>query len=140
MRHRLWFIIHGSIVLLVGLLCGLPAVSEEAPDAGRHWHTAHEALIMMGVWILAMSSVMPALVLEAKEMTALRWSMVALGYGFMVALIIQGVTGSPAFEPGGSPARVVEFAASVTGIGGAVMTALLTMKGAYAALTKATTN
>jgi hypothetical protein len=43
-RARL--IVHGSIVLFVGLLCGYPTVVE-ADESGRLWHTAHEALIMM---------------------------------------------------------------------------------------------
>lgn len=59
-RPRLIF--HGAVVLLVGLLCGLPTVVEDINGSERYWHTAHEALIMMGIWILAASSVLPALV------------------------------------------------------------------------------
>jgi hypothetical protein len=67
-------------------------------------------------------------------MAALRWSMLGVDYGFMVTLIIQGVTGYPSFEPGASPIRIVEFAGSIVGILGAVMTALITLRGAKAAL------
>jgi hypothetical protein len=134
-NDRVRLIFHGALVLLVGLLCGLPTVTEEGGESLRHWHTAHEALILMGIWILAMASVIPSLVLESREARALRWSLVALGYGFMTALLIQGVTGARAFEPGGSPVRIVEFTATVVGILGAVMATLLTMKGARAALT-----
>ncbi len=133
-RDHLRLIFHAAIVLFVGLMCGLPTVLEEGPDASRHWHTAHEALIMMGVWMLATAAVMPALSLERREMTALRWSMLGVGYGFMLTLLIQGVTGFPSFEPGASPIRIVEFTASILGILGAVMTSLITLRGAKAAL------
>jgi hypothetical protein len=65
-RARLIF--HGAIVLLAGLLCGYPTVVESlgGEESVRLWHTAHEALIMMGIWILAMSSVRPALVLGRR--------------------------------------------------------------------------
>jgi hypothetical protein len=133
-RDHLRLIFHAAIVLFVGLTCGLPTVLEEAPNASRHWHTAHEALIMMGAWMLATAGVMPVLSLERREMAALRWSMLGVDYGFMVTLIIQGVTGYPSFEPGASPIRIVEFAGSIVGILGAVMTALITLRGAKAAL------
>jgi hypothetical protein len=131
-RARL--VLHGAIVLFVGLMCGLPTVMEEGPDASRHWHTAHEALIMMGIWILTTASLLSVLVLDGREARALKWCMLALGYGFMLALIIQGVTGYPAFEPGTSPVRIVEFTASTIGIFGAVMGTLITMRGAKAAM------
>jgi len=131
---RLRLIFHGAIVMLVGLMCGLPTVLEEGPEALRDWHTAHEALIMMGVWILAMSSVVPALVLEARDAKALRWSLLAMGYGFTVGLLAQGVTGARAFEPGTSLGSVFAFFPSTLGILGAVMSVLLTLKGARAAL------
>ncbi len=89
---------------------------------------------MMGVWMLATAAVMPVLSLERREMAALRWCMLFVGYGFMVTLIIQGVTGYPSFEPGASPIRIVEFAGSIIGILGAVMTTLITLRGAKAAL------
>src|SRR5690349_24989935 len=36
-------------------------------------HSAHEALIMMCVWILAMSAVLPTLVLPRREAAGLVW-------------------------------------------------------------------
>ena len=44
---RMRVIFHGALVMLVGLLCGLPTVNEEEP--ARLWHTAHESLILIGV-------------------------------------------------------------------------------------------
>jgi len=131
-RPRLIF--HGAIVLLVGLLAGLPTVVESINESGRFWHTAHEALIMMGIWMLAASSVLPALVLERGERTALLRSLLVMGYGFSVALVIGGAVGANAFEPGGMPATFTAFVAAVAGIGGAFVATALTLMGARAAL------
>jgi hypothetical protein len=131
-RPRLIF--HGAIVLLIGLLSGLPTVVEAINESGRFWHTAHEALIMMGIWMLAASSVLSALVLERRQTTALVWSLLVMGYGFSVALVIGGAVGANAFEPGGTPATFTAFVAAVVGIGGAFVATALTLMGARAAL------
>jgi hypothetical protein len=134
---RLRLIFHGAVVLLVGLLCGLPTVIESSTESVRFWHTAHEALIMMGIWILATSSVVPALVLERREAAGLVWSLLAMGYGFMTALVIGGVIGVSPFEPGHTPAAFTAFLGSTVGILGAVMATALTLMGARAALKSA---
>ena len=133
--NRLRLVFHGAVVLLAGLLCGYPTVVESlgGDESVRLWHTAHEALIMMGVWILAMSSVLPTLVLPRRETTALVWSLLAMGYGFMLALVIGGVTGTTSFSPGHSVVSWIAFTGSAVGILGALLATGLTLAGARAA-------
>ena len=131
--HRPRLVLHGAVVLLVGLLCGLPTVSEDAGGVERHWHTAHEALIMMGVWMFAAAGILPALVLPQREQRALIWSLLLMGYGFATALVVGGIAGVSAFQPGNSPVNVAAFVAATAGILGAVMAALITLRGAHAA-------
>lgn len=131
---RLRLIQHGAIVLLVGLLCGLPTVGEALGGEARVWHTAHEALIMMGVWMLAASSAFPALEFEAREARAFVLSLLVMGYSFALALIVGGIIGETPFAPGHTPASLVAFLASVVGIFGAIISAALTVMGASAAL------
>ena len=131
-RPRLIF--HGAIVLLGGLLSGLPTVIEASAGSLRHWHTAHEALIMMGIWMLAMSSVLPALVLEGRKAAALVWSLLAMGYGFLVALVVGGIIGVSPFEPGGTAVSLAAHLAADVGILGAVLATVLTAMGARATL------
>jgi hypothetical protein len=129
---RLRVILHGGIVMLVGLLCGLPAVNEG--DSERYWHTAHEALILIGVLLFAVSSVMPYLVLGKGEAKTLFRALLATGYGLMGGTVLQGVTGQHAFGPSTSPVVMVAFLSNVIGILGSVLTASLTIMGAAAAL------
>src|ERR1044072_1463353 len=117
--RRLRLVFHGAIVLMVGLLSGLPTVVESINgDAVRAWHTAHEALIMMGIWLLVMSSVVPVLVLARRAATVLFGALLAMGYGFIVALVLGGSFGVSPFEPGRTPAAFTAFVAAVIGIGG----------------------
>jgi len=130
-NDRTRVIYHGAVVMLVGLLCGLPTVNEEEP--ARLWHTAHESLILIGILLLAMSSVLQFLVLPKREGTALIWALLATGYGLMVGLVIQGITGAHAFSPTTNPVLMFAFIANITGMFGSVLTASLTIMGARAA-------
>ena len=131
-RTRLIF--HGTIVLLAGLLSGLPTVVESAGGSGRYWHTAHEALIMVGVWFYGEAAIARDLVLDAREASALRWAMLMLGYGFTTALVLAGIAGAEAFAPGATPLTFTAFVAALIGILGAFVTAGTTLLGARAAL------
>jgi hypothetical protein len=130
---RMRIVFHGAIVLLVGLLCGLPAVTESANEAGRLWHTAHEGLIMIGVLMLALSSVLPVLVLERREGVGLVSSLLAMGYGLMTGLVLQGITGTRAFGPTTSPVLMIAFIGNAVGMLGSVLAASFTIIGARAA-------
>jgi hypothetical protein len=134
-QDRVRVVFHGAVVLLVGLLCGIPTVPEEEPM--RLWHTAHESLILIGILLFAMSSVLPLLVLGAQESRALVWSLLATGYGLMTGLVIQGITGLHAFGPSRSPVLMVAFVGSAIGMLGSVLVASLTLMGAKAACSHA---
>jgi len=132
-RDRLKLIFHGAVVLLIGLLAGLPTAVEAIDESVRFWHTAHEALIMMGVWMLAASSVRSALVLDTREALVFVWAFLAMGYGFMIALVLGGVRGVSPFAPGGTPATFIAFLSAVVGILGAFVATAITLIGVRAA-------
>jgi hypothetical protein len=127
-NNRVRVVFHGAVVMLVGLLCGLPTVNEEEP--ARLWHTAHESLILIGILLFAMSSVLPLLTLPKRESTALVWALLATGYGLMVGLVLQAITGQHAFGPSSNPVLMFAFVANATGMFGSVLTASLTIMGA----------
>lgn len=88
---------------------------------------------MLGVLLFAEPSVLPNLVLEPREARGLQWSLLATGYGLMIGLVLQGITGLHAFGPSTSPVRMIAFLANATGMLGSVLTASLTLIGARAA-------
>lgn len=87
-----------------------------------------------GIWLLATAAVPPSLVLERREGSALVWSLLGTGYGFMTALLAQALTGVRGVTPAGPAANWVAFAGNCAGLLGSVLGTLLTMLGARAAL------
>lgn len=123
-------VLHGSIVLIVGLLCGLPSVVEVSTQSGRMWQATHSALLILGVWLLATAAVLPLLLLAEREASALVGSLVLMAYSFTAAVLIQAATGTRAFGPDASPVTTVAFGANVLAVLGAFLSAALTLMGA----------
>jgi len=99
-RDRVRVIFHGGVVLLVGLLCGYPAVAEAVAgdESMRLWHTAHEGLMMAGILLFAVASVLPSLALGRREASGLFWSLLATAYGLTTGLVLP----SPGTRPASS--------------------------------------
>ena len=83
-------ILHGSIVLLVGLVSGAPfgsAVVNGKPEATvRAWRVAHSGIVMGGILLLVLALVVPQLQLGASATALLVWAFVASSYAFAIAL------------------------------------------------------
>jgi len=90
---------------------------------------------MTGIWLLAMSTVLSALVLERREAAGLVWSLLATGYGLMAGLLIGAVIGVRAIQPAGSAVHCA-LVGNAIGVLGALLAVLLTIQGAGAALKK----
>jgi uncharacterized membrane protein HdeD (DUF308 family) len=127
-------VLDGAIILLVGLLCGLPSVVEEANRSGRMWQAAHSALLVLGVWLIATAAVLPLLELPRREREGLLLSLTGGAYSFMTAVIIQAATGVRAISPDVSGISLVAFAANLLAVLGTFLAALLTILGAWNAL------
>jgi len=131
-------VMHAGVVLLVGLFCGYPTLVETlGGDAERLWRTAHEALIMIGILLLAMASAFPSIALPRREATGLVWSLIAGAYGFAIGLVISGIVGVQAFGPSRSPLVMIAFVGNATGILGSMTAAILLIVGARAAIASA---
>src|ERR1043166_4121350 len=93
-NERGLLLVHGAAVLLVGLLLGLAAVVEElAGTQPQRWRAGHAALLLAGVWLLAIAAVLPILVLSQRQKTALCWSLLVTVYAFTIAIVVQASTG-----------------------------------------------
>ena len=67
-QQRILF--HGLVVLLVGLLCGVPygqAITHAwGEEAVRAWRLAHCGLVVTGIWLMVVAAVTPLLVLTTR--------------------------------------------------------------------------
>ena len=138
MLQAKYLLLHGSIVLLVGLLCGVPfgraIVRGAAEDAVRAWRVAHSGLSMGGVLLLAVAAAIPLVELSVTLAWSLVWAFVASGYGFAVALPLgalcrhRGLTGAPPLIN-----RAV-YLGNMVGVVGSLLGTVLLIAGSYAAL------
>ena len=132
-KIRAQLILHGSMIILLGLLSGFLTVADSAGGPTRGWQSVHQTLLVFGVWMLATGSGGAALSLGAREARALMWSLVSAGYALLVVLVIRAATGVSGFSFGESPANTVAFMANVIVALGAILATLLTMDGAFRA-------
>jgi len=136
-RERSLLALHGAAVLLLGLLCGLPAVSEElAGLQPTTWRAAHGALLLAGVWLLATAALLPALVLPRRQRTALIWSLIVTAYAFGSAVLIQAITGVRALSPHATLSSWIAYLANLVTVAAGLLAALLTFRGAMADLAR----
>lgn len=65
MGYTKQLILHGGVILLVGLLCGAPlgsAVVRGKPEETiRAWRVAHSSLVMGGILLLALAGIVAQL-------------------------------------------------------------------------------
>jgi hypothetical protein len=101
---ELQMILHGSVVLLLGLLCGIPLGAAAARGAGQ----------------------------EATR--ALTWSLVISAYVFLLGLVVAAVADVRGLSPRGAVLNRLVFAAYVVGSAGTLLGVVLTILGAWAAL------
>jgi hypothetical protein len=138
MWHTKQLILHGSMILLVGLLSGVgfgsAIVRGKSEAAVRGWRVAHSGLVIGGVLLLALALVVPQLRLSASALALLVWAFVASSYAFAVALPVgahyghRGLSSAPPFLN-----RVV-YAGNIIGAAGSLVGTLILLWGAYAAL------
>ena len=131
-------VFHGSVILLVGLLCGGPygrAIVRGMPEATVHaWRVAHLSLPIGGILLFSLAAVVPQLQLSASVVALMVWAFVVSGYAFTVALPLgahfghRGLTSEPPFLN-----RVV-YVGNVIGAVSSLVGAALLVWGAYAAL------
>src|SRR5262249_61838972 len=97
MWHTKQLILHGGIILLVGLLSGAPfgrAIARGKSEATvSAWRVAHTGNTMGGVLLFSLASIVPQLQLDASTLTLLVWAFVASGYGFAIALPLGALYG-----------------------------------------------
>jgi len=133
-KHRERLIIHGSIVMLAGLIIGLLSSVGILGESFEGWGAAHIPVFITGVWILVMAALFPMLLLPKREASALKWSLLAAGYGAIVASSIEAFTEVRAIQPSGPPTNWIGFIANLFVLGGSALAIVLTLMGCRAAL------
>jgi hypothetical protein len=83
-------LVHGTIVLSLGVLAGLPfwlaIIRERGAEPIHGWRVAHATLIVNGLLLLMVALMGPHLDLSETLSALAAWALVASAYGFVFAL------------------------------------------------------
>ncbi len=137
-RLQRQLLLHGSIVILVGLLSGAgyaeAITGAQGEHAERAWRVAHTGLSLGGALFIAVAMALPTLVVSERVVSLLTWSLVASGYGFAVALPFGAAIGMRGLEPIGPASNLVVFIGNTIGSLGSLVGILLFAWGALRSL------
>ena len=116
-------LIHGTIVLLFGLLSGLPfwitIIRKKSGDAIRGWRVAHTTLIGCGMLLILAGLANIYINLTEGLRTLLVWALVVSGYSFTFALVVGAGTGRRALLPTSNALDILLFLGHFFGAVGA---------------------
>ena len=131
-------ILHGGIILLIGLLCGAPlgsaVVRRKSEETVRAWRVAHSSLVMGGVLLLAVVGVIAHLKLGAFGLALLVWAFVVSSYGFALVLPLAAHYGHRGLSSGPPLLNRVLYFGNVLGAAGLLLGTIVLLWGAYGAL------
>ena len=138
MWHASQLALHGSVILLVGLLCGAPLGSAVArgrsEDTIRAWRVAHSSLVMGGILLLAVAGIFEKLTLAAWASGLLAWALVTSSYVFAVVLPFGARYGHRGLKYQAPLANRLMYLGNTLGALGLLVGTVVLVVGAYAAL------
>jgi hypothetical protein len=120
-----YLVFHGTIVLLVALLCGAPygrAINGRAPDhIVQSWRLAHQALTVGAILMFAVATLLASFAVPGQIKQLIANLLIVSGYSFSVALVLAPMVGERGLSPRGSLKAKAIFAGNAVG----AMTSLL---------------
>ena len=131
-------VFHSAVVLLAGLLVGVPygrAMNRNAPEATiKAWRLAHATLPLGATLGLAIAAVLPSLNAGAAIKSVIAWAWVVSNYGFCVSLPLAAVVGHRGLTPARPLSNQLVFLGNVVGIGMSLIGSIVLLYAAYVSL------
>ena len=133
-----YLLFHGSIVLLVGLLCGMPygiaITRKQGDEVIRAWKLAHGSLSLGGTTMIAMAAILSGL--QVSE--AIRWllavTLAVSGYGFCFALTLEPFVGDRGLSWTGAWSNKVIFVGNFIGALSSLIGSIVLVYASYVSL------
>ena len=131
-------ILHGSIILLLGLLCGWPyaraLIRGKSEVSTNAWRVAHLSLPIAAILLFAMAAVLPQLRISSATRAWMAWLFIVSSYAFTVALTLGACYGfrGLTFDPPLINRAV--YAGNMLGAALSLIGSILLVWGAYVSL------
>ena len=130
--------INGSVVLLVGLLSGVPMglaiIQKRGTEKVRAWRVAHSTLIMEGLMMIIVGLVVPALPLGESASGIVVWALVISAYGFVPALTIGAWKGYRGLTPEPYGINTILYGSHIIGASGSLVGVVVLIYGLFRGL------
>ena len=133
-----YLIFHSALVLLAGLLVGVPygrAVHRNAPDQIlRAWRLAHDTLTVGPILALAIAAVLSSLSVGAPIKSWLAWKWVVANYGFCFSLPLAATVGQRGHTLHKPLSNQLVFVGNMVGLAASSVGTLVLLYAAYVSL------
>ncbi len=132
-----YLLFNGSLVILAGLLLGFPlryAIVKKKEEIVNAWRVAHSVLVMDGMMMIIVGLTIPYLILDGLSVWVLVWSLVASGYGFVVAFTIGAWKGLRGLTDKPFGLNTLLFAAHIVGALGSLIGIVIVIYGSLKAI------
>ena len=109
-RLRARLVFHGAVVVMLGLLAGFPhafVLTGQITGEERAWRMAHLEGLLNGMLMMLAGASGGALALSASQQTWLLWSLVAAGYGNVIASVLGATFGVRGLALAGPPSNAI---------------------------------
>jgi len=130
-------VLHGSICLLVGFVCGAPMGSainqNKASEVVDAWRLAHVSLSMGGMLLFSLAAITPQLALSNFWVSFLAISFIIATYGFIIAVPYAAIIGDRGLGATSGKGNIVRVG-NLIGAGGSLVGAIVTFVGAALAV------
>lgn len=134
-RH---LIFHAAVVLIIGLLCGMPygrAVNRKAPEQVVHsWRVAHLALPLGAILMLAIAAILTSFTVAVSVKWVLAVALIVSSYAFSFSLPLAALVGQRGLSSKGPAAAKWVYLGNMLGASTSLMAAVVLLYAAYVSL------
>jgi hypothetical protein len=131
-------ILHGSIILLIGLLCGWPyaraLIRGKSEVSTNAWRVAHLSLPIAAILLFALAAVLPQLRISGAMRAWMAWLFIVSSYAFTVALTLGASCGFRGLTFVPPLANRLVYAGNMLGAALSLVGSILLVGGAYVSL------
>jgi hypothetical protein len=133
-----YLVFHSALVLVAGLLVGVPygrAVHRNAPDhVLKAWRLAHDTLTVGPILGLAIAAVLSSLSVGAPIKSWLAWTWTISNYGFCVSLPLAAIVGQRGHTLDKPMSNQLVFVGNMVGLGASAVGTVVLLYAAFVSL------
>ena len=134
-----YLVFHGTIILLIGLICGAPYGRAINAGAATHivhsWRVAHQSLPIGAILMLAVAPLLGSFAVAGQIKQLIATLLIVSGYSFCVALPLGAMVGERGLSPRGPLRAKAVFLGNVLGAVTSLLASLALVYAAFESLT-----